>query len=102
LMPTRPAARDAVQASSSGSIATAPGEAATSHRGGREAVRGAFAMRNGGQVDNLRILLLDDVMTTGATLDAYSRALREGGAKSVVGLTIPRAGQPISSFVDVR
>jgi ComF family protein len=52
-----------------------------------EAVRGAFVIREGGRVDNLRILLLDDVMTSGATLDACSRALRDAGAKSVVGLT---------------
>jgi ComF family protein len=63
-----------------------------------EAVRGAFAIRKGGRVDNLRILLLDDVMTTGATLDACSRALREAGAKSVLGLTIARASRPQSSF----
>jgi competence protein ComFC len=63
-----------------------------------EAVRGAFAIRKGGRVDNLRILLLDDVMTTGATLDACSRALREAGAKLVLGLTIARAGRPASSF----
>lgn len=56
-----------------------------------EAVRGAFVIREGGRVDNLRILLLDDVMTSGATLDACSRALREAGARSVVGLTIARA-----------
>jgi ComF family protein len=56
-----------------------------------EAVRGAFVIRQGGRVDNLRILLLDDVMTSGATLDACSRALREAGAKSVAGLTIARA-----------
>jgi ComF family protein len=56
-----------------------------------EAVRGAFAIREGGRVDNSRILLLDDVMTSGATLDACSRALRAAGAKSVVGLTIARA-----------
>lgn len=62
------------------------------------AVRGAFAMRRRGRVDNLRVLLLDDVMTTGATLDACSRALHDAGAKSVIGLTIARAGRPISSF----
>jgi ComF family protein len=56
-----------------------------------EAVRGAFVIRDGGRVDNLRILLLDDVMTSGATLDACSRALSEAGAKSVAGLTIARA-----------
>ena len=61
-----------------------------------EAVRGAFAMQKGGRVDNLRVLLLDDVMTTGATLDACSRALHEAGASSVLGLTLARAVQPAS------
>ena len=56
-----------------------------------ESVRGAFATRPGSQVDNLRVLLVDDVMTTGATLDACSRVLRKSGAKSVIGLTIARA-----------
>lgn len=54
-------------------------------------VYGAFAARPGSQVDNQRVLLVDDVMTTGATLDACARALREAGAKSVVSLTVARA-----------
>lgn len=54
-------------------------------------VKGAYAIRQGARVDNLRVLLVDDVMTTGATLDACSRALRGAGATSVVGLVVARA-----------
>jgi ComF family protein len=56
-----------------------------------DAVRGAFATRPGSQVDKLRVLLVDDVMTTGATLDACAQALRAAGAESVMGLTAARA-----------
>jgi len=56
-----------------------------------ESVRGAFATRPGSQVDNKRVLLVDDVLTTGATLDACARVLLESGAKSVLGLTVARA-----------
>jgi ComF family protein len=66
-----------------------------------ESVRGAFATRPGSQVDNLRVLLLDDVLTTGATLDACARALLEAGAKSAVGLTVARAARnPLPSSSD--
>jgi ComF family protein len=53
-------------------------------------VRGAYETRSGAKVDKLRILLVDDVFTTGATLDACSRALLRAGAASVTGLTVAR------------
>jgi ComF family protein len=55
-----------------------------------ESVRGAYATRKGLRVDKLRVLLVDDVMTTGATLDACSRALKNAGAASVAALTVAR------------
>jgi ComF family protein len=56
-----------------------------------ETVRGAYAPCERAPVDNLRVLLVDDVFTTGATLDACSRALKGAGAARVVGLTVARA-----------
>lgn len=65
-----------------------------------ECVRGAFATRPGCHVDNLRVLLVDDVLTTGATLDACARTLRQAGARSVIGLTVARAVRnPLPSSV---
>ena len=55
-----------------------------------KSVRGAYATREGGKVDNLRILLVDDVLTTGATLDACARVLKKAGAAAVLGLTVAR------------
>ena len=55
-----------------------------------ESVRGAYATRRGARVHGLRVLLVDDVMTTGATLDACSRALLKAGASEVVALTVAR------------
>jgi competence protein ComFC len=55
-----------------------------------KSVQGAYAAAAGATVDNRDFLLVDDVMTTGATLDACARALRKAGASRVFGLTVAR------------
>lgn len=54
-------------------------------------VAGAFACPDPTAVRGQHILLLDDVATTGATLDACARALRAAGAASVHALVVARA-----------
>ena len=56
------------------------------------AVRGAFALTDAGRaaVQGRRILLVDDVLTSGATADACTRVLRRAGAHSVELLVFAR------------
>ncbi|MFM2095963.1 MAG: hypothetical protein RIS70_3087 [Planctomycetota bacterium] len=48
-----------------------------------ENVADAFGVRSRYDVQNARVLLVDDVMTTGATLNAVAQALLRGGASEV-------------------
>jgi len=53
-------------------------------------VKGAFTVKKGADVENKRIILVDDVMTTGATINECSRVLRKAGAKEIFVLTAAR------------
>ena len=67
-----------------------PAQLVLSKREHRDSVRGAFVIHRSAQVDKKRVLLVDDVFTTGATLDSCSRALKKAGAATVAGVTIGR------------
>jgi ComF family protein len=69
--------------------ATAP-QASFTHAARRANVRGAFRVRLPRFVPGRRLLLLDDVLTTGATVNEAAAALRRAGAASVAVLTLAR------------
>jgi predicted amidophosphoribosyltransferase len=52
---------------------------------------GAYEARVPPSLEGRRILLVDDVMTTGATAEACARALLKKGVKTVDVLTVARA-----------
>lgn len=55
-----------------------------------ENLRNAFRLRQNMSVRHLRVLLVDDVLTTGSTLSECARVLKEAGALSVYAATAAR------------
>ena len=53
-------------------------------------VRGVFSVPWPCRVQGARVLLVDDVMTTGATVNECARVLKDAGAASVMVLTVAR------------
>ena len=65
-------------------------QTALDRRGRRQNLREAFVLRKNTDVTDLNLLLVDDVLTTGSTLDACAAALVEAGAASVHAITVAR------------
>jgi ComF family protein len=77
-------------------------QAGLSNTGRRRNVSAAFRCTHPRRVDGRRILLIDDVMTTGSTAAACALALKRAGAGRVTLLTVARVdrrmGAPASQF----
>ena len=57
----------------------------------KENIKGVFTVRNGVLIKNRKILLVDDIYTTGSTLEECAKVLKETGAKEVIGMVVARA-----------
>lgn len=55
-----------------------------------ENIKGAFEIKNPEEIRGRKILLIDDVYTTGATMEEAARILKNFGAKEVWGLVLAR------------
>ncbi len=53
-----------------------------------EAVSGCFGLARGAKVRDLRVVLVDDVLTHGATLHEIAKLLKSNGALAVSGLVV--------------
>ena len=68
------------------------------HKTGRqraENIRGVFSVIKSENIKDKNILLVDDVMTTGATFTELRRVLKKAGAKNVYGVTFCRVVRAI-------
>jgi len=68
----------------------------TSPRARAKNVAGAFAVRPRYKFTNRKICLVDDIKTTGATLNECAKTLKEAGASRVFALVLAVAGQNIT------
>ena len=73
-------------------IRRTPSQGGLSGAGRRRNVAGAFAVdpRQAGRIAGRRVLLVDDVLTTGSTVAACAKALNRGGAAAVDVLVVAR------------
>jgi len=71
-------------------IKETPPQVELSEKERKENILGSFLIKNREKINGRKVLLVDDVFTTGGTMEEAARALREGEAKEIIGVVIAR------------
>lgn len=64
----------------------------------KENIKGAFSCQRPEMIKGKKILLVDDVYTTGSTMTECAKVLRTAGAKEIIGLVVARAKSGADHF----
>ena len=56
----------------------------------KENVKGAYDIKRADKIYGKKVILFDDIYTTGSTVNAISKILKENGAKEIIILTIAK------------
>lgn len=67
----------------------------------RKNVLGAFSYQNKEKIIGKRILLVDDVYTTGSTMEESAKILKTAGVKEIIGIAVTRATPGDDKFQNV-
>jgi ComF family protein len=57
----------------------------------KENLNGVFSVKNKEAIANKKIILVDDVYTTGSTMEECARILKKARAKEIIGIVVARA-----------
>ena len=82
-------------------IKETPPQVELSEKEREENIKGVFIIRNRKKISGKKILLVDDVYTTGSTMEEAARVLKKAGAKEVIGIVIARAAPGQDQFKNV-
>ena len=83
-------------------IKETPPQVELSEKEREENIKEVFIIRNREKILGKKILLVDDVYTTGSTMEEAARVLKKAGAKEVIGIVIARAAPGQDQFKNVQ
>lgn len=82
-------------------IKSTPPQVELSEKERKENLKGAFFCQHSELIKGKKVLLVDDIYTTGATMEEAGKTLKEAGAKEIIGIVVAKATLGSDKFQDV-